>query len=334
MDNYVAPEVFDYAKQIVKNVVGAKAVLKSVEWSAGGLYNKVYYVNTDQGEFILKVECDQIFTTIRRGQIENEVYASKLLRGAGIPCAPVLSYDFTREEIGKRFVFSQRISNDLLFLYWDTLTDINKEDIRTEIAEILKQINNITNSHFGSICESGILGRHKTWKEYYNHMIQLLIQDCERLYLLTKDELQLVKAAAQKVIESSNLLYTPTFNHGDFGGHNAIWGSLEESKNKVHIIDFGNAAFGLPAYDEYVVMKHGDFGFEKDDLGKINALDKSAYENTFLNDLENVLFVATMKTTMDYAHCTNGLAQSILRAKADTSRNYITDFVDKCKMLL
>ena len=44
MDNYVAPEIPGYAETIVKSTFGAKVKMQSIKWTAGGLYNKVFYI--------------------------------------------------------------------------------------------------------------------------------------------------------------------------------------------------------------------------------------------------------------------------------------------------
>lgn len=331
MDNYVAPEIFDYAGQIIKKVLGTKVILKSVEWSGGGLYNKVYYVNTSQGNYILKMECDEIFLSTRKGQIENEVYANRLLQGAGVPCASVLSYDFTGNEMGKRYVFTQCITNDIVCLSWDSFTEIEKEKIRAEIKDVLKKMNGITNDSFGDIHENGVIGRHSTWKDCCNSVIGKLIQDCENLDLMTEEEISVVKAAAQKSLDRCTSIYTPTFNHNDFGSHNIIWGSIGSNKNSIYVIDLGNAAFGLPAYDEYMLHKMGDFGFAKYDNLNLSPQDRKVYENEIIQDLENILWKATERKTKDYAHCTNWLTDSIKKSKADSSRTYITELIEKYK---
>lgn len=330
MDNYVAPEVLDYARQIVKQTIGTKAVLKSVEWAGGGLYNKVYYVNTNQGDFILKMECDQIFLSTRKDQIENEVSSSKLLKDAGVPCAAVLSYDFTENEIGKRYVFSQRITNDILYLYWDSLTNMEKEEIRAEVLEILQKMNGITSTYFGSITDYGKIGRHQTWKDCSKAISELLIKDCENLSIMTQDEISALKIAAERSLDKCNAVYTPTFNHNDFGSHNMILGSIEGGKKGLYVIDFGNAFFGLPAYSDFMVFKMGDFGFLANcNILKQKALDESAYDNMFINDLERVLWMATLKHTNDYAHCTDWMTEMIIKSKEDASRSYITEFIEK-----
>jgi len=45
MDNYVAPEIRSYAEQVARSTLGSHVKVDFVEWSAGGLYNKVFYIH-------------------------------------------------------------------------------------------------------------------------------------------------------------------------------------------------------------------------------------------------------------------------------------------------
>jgi hypothetical protein len=62
MDNNIAPEIWEYTRQIVKSAIGNKTEVKGFEWSdGGGFLCKVFNVSTTGGNFILKVERDKIF---------------------------------------------------------------------------------------------------------------------------------------------------------------------------------------------------------------------------------------------------------------------------------
>lgn len=332
MDNYVAPEISEYARQIVKNAIGTQTKIDSVEWSAGGLFNKVNYIHTTEGCFILKIECDKIFLSTRKEQIENEVFGNKLFQKAGIPCASVLAYDFTKNDIGVRYVFTERISNDILWLEFNQFDEAKKSEIQYQVTEIFAKMRTITNSYFGSLLPSGILGRYETWDGYYHSIFNLLIHDSECIGIFTDEELDIVKKAAEKPLTYTKE-YVPSLVHGDFGEHNAIWGNTNGGQDKLHIIDFGNANYGLPCLDEYMVRKHGGFKCPPYDIADHMNLDKELYEN-LLNDFERMWWKETEKRTEDYAHCLNWMASSIEASKKDTSRNHINDFVGKCRKIL
>lgn len=335
MDNYVCPEAYEQAQLVIKKALGGNADVASVEWSAGGLFNKVYYVNTNLGGYVLKIECNDVFISTRKDQMENEIYGSKLFNEAGIPCPEILGYDLGKKDIGARYVLQNRISNDILWCDWFSYTPEQKEKICFEVKEIFEKMNGITSDYFGSLSPNGLIGRHKTWDDCYSTILRLLISDCERLSLLTADELNAVKKTCAYLAGKSPDTYIPTLCHNDFGRHNTIWGSTNGAPEAVHVIDFGNAIFGLPYMDEFIVYKSGDFDFAPCDILNERNVKHEAYDKwLFIGEFEKMLWTASEKLTNDYAHCTDGLTQSIESSKADNSRSYILEFVNKCYGIL
>ncbi len=328
MENFVAPEIPEYAGYIVKKSLGARVKANSVEWSAGGLFNKVYDVHTTEGSFMLKIECDRIFFSTRQEQIKNEVAGRELFKAAGIPCAPVLAYDVTKNDIGAKYVFYERISNDILWLEFDLYDDATKSEIQRQEKEIFAKMRTITGTHFGSLTPSGILGRHETWGEYSRYVFELLIRDGERIGMFTDDEIAVLTETAKKAFSYASRENTaPSFVHGDFGRHNTIWGHLRGKHDTLHVIDFGNAYFGLPRFDEYMTRKLGGLdvtGYESDAVGLL-------YKNSFISDFERVWWRETQRLTEDYMHCLDFMTAGIEAAKKDTSRAHITAFVDQCR---
>lgn len=335
MDNYISPEVYDQASQVLRKTFGTSADVTSVEWTGGGLFNKVYYIGSNKGSYILKIECNDIFISTRKDQIKNEVYGSELVKKAGIPCAAVLAHNFDKNDIGARYILTERISNDILWCNWFNYTDDQKERIKQETKEILSRINSITSSYFGSVCPNGLIGRHAAWNDCFRAILKLLVGDCEKLSLLTGEELDTVNKACASLTGKSLCTYTPTFNHNDFGRHNTIWGSIGGSHESVHIIDFGNAFFGLPYIDEYFVYRSGDFDFLPCNILVEKNIELYDYEKwLFICEFEKMLWTASEKLTNDYAHCTDGLTWSIEKSKADNSRSYILEFINKCYRIL
>lgn len=324
MDNYVAPEIPAYAKQIVKNTIGSQAKVNSIEWTAGGLYNKVFYVHTSEGCFILKIECNRVFPSTRIGQMENEVEGSRLFRQTNIPSPKILAYDFTGNEIGVRYIFAERVSGDIVYVDRQNMDDATKAEVDRQTNEIISRIATITNSHFGSLTPSGSLGWHKTWDECYHAWFSLLIRDSVEIGLFTDEELAIVKTASEKPLENSKI-YTPTFNHGDLGHHNMIWGHTNNEPDALHVIDFGNARYFPP---------HLGVGTNPTNIPDAQNLDKGVNLLLVDNFEMGVMWKETAKLTEDYAHCTNWMTNFIETSKKDTSRTHITDFVDKCRKIL
>ena len=325
MDNYIAPEIPGYAETIIKSTLGTKTKLKSTEWSAGGLYNKVFCVHTSQGSFILKIECEKIFPSTRTGQMENEVEGIRLFTQAGIPCPKVLAYDFTKNDIGARYIFTECVSGDIVLMDMENMSDATKANVEGQSREICAKMTAITNSHFGSLTPLGPLGWHETWAECYRAWFNLLIRDGESIGLFTNEELSIVRAAANKPIERSQL-YLPSFEHGDLGWHNMIWGHIDNGPDALHVIDFGNARFLPPHLTVW--------GYPPHEVPNAQKMDKGIHL-LLLYDFEmGVMWKEMQKMTKDYAHCLNWMAGSIEAAKKDTSRGHITAFIEKCRRVM
>ena len=341
MENNIAPEIWEYTRQIVKNTLGTQVKLNGFEWSnGGGLFCKVFKINTNTGDFILKVERDKIFFATRKDQIENEVFGNAIFRKAGIACPDILAYDFTKNDTGVRYVFMEHITNKtedwpLVGEKFDELDEKIKSKIRQQVKTIIEKEKSITNSHFGSLSPSGTIGRHETYDKYYHSALDLLIQDSEEYNIFTSEELDTVKqAAAKKLVYSKK--YIPAFVHGDLGYHNLIWGNINGGENKVYVIDFGNAYFGLP----YITEIHG-IREEGADIIDIMGLDRDLYENNLISSFEGMFWTVTQQLTEDYEY--GRMADWIKSIKNENpnnpnnlnnSRTHITDFVDKCRKIL
>lgn len=317
-----------YAQQIVKNTIGTQTKVKGFEWSdGGGLFNKVFKVNTTDGNFILKMECDKIFFATRKDQIENEVFGNEIFQKAGIPCANILAYDFDKNNIGIRYIFSECLNPD--WLNWDDFDESTTLEIKRQFKIIVEKMRTMTNSHFGSVSPSGTLGRHETYDGYYHSTLNLLIQDSDALRVFNSEELDIVKKAAEKPLAYSKK-YTPTFVHGDISYHNTIWGNVHGGEKKLYVFDFGNAYYGLPYFEEYICKMHGD----DFDIIKAMDLDRSLYKNNLIGDFERMFWRVTEQFTEDYVYCREWMISSIEAAKKDTSRTHITEFVNLCYNML
>jgi len=330
----VGPEIMGHAEQIVKNTIGTKTKLKGFEWSdGGGLFTKVFKLDTTDGCYILKIERDKIFFATRKDQIENEVLGNQIFQKAGISCANILAYDLTKNDIGAKYVFTEHINNDMedwpLWGKTEDLDDATKTEITRQFTEAMLKMRAMTNTHFGSLSQFGALGWHETYDGYYRSTLNLLIEDSEHCGVFTNEELDIVKEAAEKPLAYSKK-YIPTFVHGDFGYHNTIWGNIGGGENRVYVYDFGNAYYGLPYLEEMINKIHG-----KDvDMVADMDLDRHLYENSLIYDFEKMFWAVTERLTEDYTYGRDWMIAHIEAAKKDTSRTHITDFVDSCRKVL
>jgi len=321
-------------RQIVKNAIGTKAEIKGVEWSdGGGMYCKVFKINTADGSFILKTERDKIFFATRKDQIENEVIGNRLFQQAGIPCPSILAYDFDKNNAGVRYILTEYIHNDMqdcpVWGQLDAFDDKTRAEIVRQFMEAVEKMRSMTNSRFGSLSPSGALGRHETYGEYYHSTLSLLIDESMELNIFTDEELDTVKKAAAKPLIYSKK-YTPTLVHGDIGHHNCIWGNTGGGENKLYIFDFGNAYYGLPYYEEHICKLHGP---DIDIIERMD-LDRDLYENSLISDFERMFWKVTEQLTEDYDCCREWMLPNIEAAKKDASRTHITEFVEICRNIL
>ena len=327
MDINIAPEILAFAQQIVKNAIGTNVKVNGFEWSdGGGLFCKVFKINTTDGNFILKAERDKVFFATRKNQIENEVLGNELFQKAGISCPNIFAYDFTKNnDMKARYIFTECLNPD--WLNFDDIDEATKSEITRQFLTAVEKMRTITCSHFGSVSPSGILGRHETYDGYYHSTLNLLMNESEELGLFTDEELAIVKKAAEKPLVYSKK-YTPTFNHGDIGYHNAIWGNVNGGENKLYIFDFGNAYYGLPYYEEHICKTH----VENVDIVKIMGLDRNLYDNFLIGYFEKMFWTVTQRLTEDYIY--GRMVEWTESVKKETSRNHITEFVDKCREII
>ena len=333
LDNTISTEIWEYTRQILKNTLGAKTEVNGFEWSdGGGLFCKVFKVITNNGKFILKVERDKIFFANRKDQVENEVLGNEICRKAGISCANILAYDFTKNNFGVRYILTEHINNN--FDDWPILQEILEKFDEITRAEILRQFDyivetaeNIKNSHFGSLSKSGTIGWHETYDKYYYSTLNLFIRESEELELFTKEELDIIKKAAAKPLVYSKK-YIPTFTHGDLGHHNCIWGNINGGEDKLYVFDFGNAYYGLPHEPERITALRG----ENVDVLDIMGLEKDLYLNDFIGYFEKMFWTVTQQLTEDYDY--GRMADWTKQVKKENSRNHITEFVDKCRKII
>ena len=333
MGNYIAPEIQGYAQGIIKAAIGTRAEIQSFRWSdGGGLYNKVYCLDTTEGSFILKIECEKIFPSTRNGQIENEVEGSRLLKQAGIPCPPVTAYDIIGKDFGVRYILTECLSDDWpVIARMEQMDDATKAEVKRQATEILVRISTITNTHFGSLCPSGALGWHKTWNECYRAWFNLLIADCTSIGLFTDEELAIVNTAAVTPLAYSGNP-APTFSTEDMGWHNMIWGHTSNNPDALHVIDFGNARYILPYMNKHVINNIDAIGCPPFHISEFHNLDKG-FNLLMLYDFEEMLWKEAEKLIKDYAHIRNWMVAGIERSKKDVSHDHITAFVRKCQAL-
>lgn len=332
MENYIAPEIPGYAQQVIKSALGARAEFQSIRWSTGGLYNKVYCVETTAGSFVFKIECDRIFPSTRMGQIENEVEGSRLLRQAGVRCPSVIAYDLTGEDIGVKYVLSECLSTDVpVIAILNEMEDAQRAEVMRQAEEIVVRLSSMTNSHFGSLTPSGPLRWHDSWAECYDSWFSLLIRDCVEVGVFTLDELAVVKTAARAPL-SREKTYAPTFSTEDMGWHNMIWGNAGNAPDALYMIDFGNARY-IPSYvNDYMIEHLDEMGCPPHTIPELRERDRG--QNLFLlYEFEGMLWTEMMKRTEDYAHIRDWMVPAIEAAKKDASRRHVAEFVQKCRSI-
>jgi hypothetical protein len=290
-------------------------------------------LDTTEGSFILKIECDKIFPSTRKEQIESEVEGSRLLKQADVSCPPIIAYDFARKDIGVRYILTECLSDDWpVMARMEQLDEPTKTEVKRQATEILIRISTITNTHFGSLSPSGPLGWHKTWDECYRAWFNLLIADCISIELFTDEELAVVKATAEKSLTySENPI--PTFSTEDMGWHNMIWGHTGNNTDMLHVFDFGNARYVLPYMNDYVINNIDVIGRSPFQIPEFKNLDKG-FNLLKLYDFEEMLWKEAEKLIEDYAHIRNWMAAGIEKSKKDTSCEHIVAFVEKCRAII
>jgi Phosphotransferase enzyme family. len=308
------------ADYIIRKVVGNGSKVDFIEkWGIGALNScfKVSIKNSDM-KYFLKIENDNIIPSTRRGQVEREVKGIELMNRIGIPCPALIHYDFTKHNIGKKYILEEFIESDLLWEVKDTLTSEENEYIKVQITDILNKMKSIKSDYYGDIYAKGIIGQHSTWKETYSAMWKNLLNDTMEMNLFNAEELDIVSYSEKYALDKIVSPYYASFYHGDLGKHNVLVNNLEGFRSIGTVFDFGNSIF-CPFYmNEDLTRKYGGWGLDMTDPCEKYSISKAEYfANNLVFDFEAAVFSAML---------------NLRRAK--DPKSHVDKFVESCKQYM
>ena len=325
---------------IIRQHVGNQATVSQVRRWGGGALNECYRVTAQNppGEYFLKVEklargggvvaasggvgvkgglpgsgrADAwaglpFIPTTRRGQIEREVEGVRLASAAGIPTAPVVGYDLTGQLIGRKYILQEFVDAELLFIIDEYIEDREDEEIRSQLADIMKKMEAIHGPGFGDLCVGGAIGRHPTWRGAYDSMRRILLHDLEALDVLPQADLKVIsdalewgseqigsaqtarkcpetgKTVSQHLVpgetqseradpEQARADVPPSFVHTDLGKHNVL---VERSGGAARIralVDFGNSMYAPYYIEEFLIREFGGWMIGPADIPSVYGI--------------------------------------------------------------
>lgn len=298
----ISEEFIGRVEQLLKKSQGEKCKLEVIEPYGIGANNTCYYLVTKNpdNKFFLKCENATIIPRTRCGQIEREVEGIKLMNKAGIPCKKIIQYDFTKQDIGTRYVLEEFIEGELLIEIWNDLNENEKQNITNEIEGIIERMRNINFSYYGDIYENSIIGKYATWREAYLSISEILIEDARQLNIFNENELALISSATEFCSSKLSTNVPASFDHRDLGTHNVIATNSEGVTKVGSIIDFG-LSLAVPFYNfDYSIRKYGGWNFNEIDVLKKYNISKDEFDATeLLFDLELTIFLASIEFAPD-----------------------------------
>ncbi len=250
---------------IIKEAIGSDVELVCIETAKQGNINSSYIVHTREPEarLFLKIENHSRVPLFYNGQIEREVVGRNLLKEADIPCSNTLHYDFSKRDIGVKYILTDYVDASLLSDVWTSLDDTEKSVLKYKILDIVEKMKAIRSGYFGDLFENGSFGKHSTWAGAFKAMIETAIFDCCNMSTFTQDEAGILKQAVNKCYPELNTKYDPCYNHMDIHWHNVLVNGRGSEIKISAVLDFGSSVFGPTFSDEYRLNKGFLIGTEK-----------------------------------------------------------------------
>ncbi len=259
----------------------------------GGLSGSVFVLETDQGDFILKVSQDP--SNDWKPIKERIIY--RLLQRQGIPAPNVLAADRSRLLVPFTYTLSERLPGVTLASAYPCLHDAEKRGIYRQLGELLGRMHALTFDQFGDVAEregeaaagpahelaeeaeDRQIGPFPTWREMHREIVRW------RLAFLSRTEFHdLTKPIEAWFDHHENLLdypITPRLLHMDLhrsnilvaggkitgiiDGEEAVIGHNEYDLMRTELAHFGGGEDALrePFFEGYNAHITLDAGYER-----------------------------------------------------------------------
>jgi len=228
----------DQINILTKHAFG-KVTMEIIENNIGE-FSALYMIKIADKEIVLKVAPKDTVKVLRyeRNTMQKEIEALKLVKkNTNVPVPEVLFYDSTKALCDSEYFFMEKVNGTNYDLLSSECSTEQNNNIMFQVGKLNRQINNINNSKFGCLVQSG--NQNENWKTIFNNLVSDILNDSKDLEI----ELPVSYDDIEKIIKSFSYVceevQTPRLIHWD------LWrGNVLVHDGKITgIIDFERALY-------------------------------------------------------------------------------------------
>lgn len=159
-----------------------KVTVTNVSELTEGWFNAIYVVDYEKEgknfSVVLKtgVETGKYVLSYEKDMVEAELWVYDLLKDTIIPTAQILARDLSRELIDCGYFIMERMTGDNWGHLDSQLTPENRDLLVAELAQYTAALHQVKGSWYGYL-KNDTSYHHPTWREAFQGMIHMAIQD-------------------------------------------------------------------------------------------------------------------------------------------------------------
>jgi aminoglycoside phosphotransferase (APT) family kinase protein len=217
-----------------------------------GKHNRSYYVYTDQGEVVLRIEPPQegmIF--YERGMMAQEPALHALLRAqTSVPVAEIYAYDDSHTWIDHSYMLMERLSGRALS-EMPRVTAQLYDRVLAQVGDHLRQMHALTADRYGYLGDHHPMEPQSTWWQAFCVMWNKLLDDVEQAAGYSAEEADYMRS----LLEVSEEHFRPvpaSLLHMDVWSQNIL---VDERGTVTGLVDLDRALWGDPEI-EFAVLDY------------------------------------------------------------------------------
>jgi fructosamine-3-kinase len=267
-----------------------------VKKTGTGDVNSSFIISNDKEKLFIKIQNRMNLPTFYEEQIAREISGLKLCQEHNIPCPKII--DYSLEHIP--FIITEYMDYPLLSQEWPKMTDSQKKYMKYSALDYIDRLQQISSDTYGSICETGQIGKYQSWSRAFVELIKIAVNDCIAYKTLNHEESEIIIDAAIECAKSLTEMGDSSLNHLDFHWNN-IFVCYESGLYKIRgIVDFGSALYAPKYMDQFRLDGGFLYGTEKfyTDIEKTFLINKhQLFSADLLNTIDYFVFLSLMKTS-------------------------------------
>jgi aminoglycoside phosphotransferase (APT) family kinase protein len=218
-----------------------------------GKHNRSYFVHTDQGEVVLRIEPSQggmIF--YERGMMAQEPSLHALLRArTSVPVAEIYAYDDSHTWIDHSYMLMERLPGRALSDMPGVASRFY-DRVLVQVGDHLRQIHALTAERYGYLGEHRPMEPQPTWWRAFRVMWNALLDDVERAAGYSVQEADDMRTLLETAGEHFDRPVQASLLHMDVWSQNIL---VDERGTVTGLVDLDRALWGDPEI-EFAVLDY------------------------------------------------------------------------------